>query len=102
MSKARRFLIVDFNPEGRQLLGRTVCRRFAECDLRECAELDEALDLTRQAGFDAIIVHRPIGQTGEQAIRELRAVAAKTPIILISSTDRKTSALEAGANAFLL
>lgn len=102
MPNPRKFIVLDLNPEGLDILSRTLRRRFPEATVTTSATLEDALTINACEKVDAIVVHRPVGQTGEEAVRQFRKASATVPIVLISSTDRRASAIASGANAFLL
>ena len=97
----RAFVVIDQNPEGTALLVRTLQRKFPGADVLDCVETDEAIRKSRTRKPDAIVVHRPIGMTGEESIRVLRKAFSEVPIVMVSSVDRSASALAAGASSFL-
>lgn len=96
------FLIIDDNPDSRFLLVKTLLRKFPSAVVQECQSGESALDLARRADTNAIVAHRATEMSGLALIRHLRAVNATVPIVMVSSTDRRDSAVAAGASAFLL
>jgi CheY-like chemotaxis protein len=102
LESARTFLIVEHNPEGTALIVRTLLRRYPFARTLECTETQQALEYLRSVQADAVIVHRPIGMSGVDAIRAIRKVARKVPIVMMSSVDRQAEAMAAGADSFLL
>lgn len=97
------FLVVDDNPDSRFLLVRTLLRKFPTAVVQECQGADETLALVRQPeALTAVIVHRATEMTGIAMLGEIRAVAPKTPLVMVSSIDRRDAALAIGADAFLL
>lgn len=101
MSHAKRFLIVDDNPDGRSLLTRTLLRKFPRALLTECSDPDRAATSAQVGAFDAIVVHRAGELTGIELIALIRKAAPDVPLIYISGVDRGREALDAGASAFL-
>jgi DNA-binding NarL/FixJ family response regulator len=101
VDRPRTFIVLDHNSEGSALLARTLLRKFPLSEILECAEADEAVTKSRDRVVDAIVVHRPIGMSGEDAIRILRKENPKIPLVMVSSVDRGNSALAAGASSFL-
>lgn len=101
MPVARKFLIVDDNPDSRFLLVKTLLRKFPQAVLLECQDGSTAVNLTKSKSLDALIVHRAEEVDGLTLIRMLREVNAKVPIVMVSGIDRSKESLEAGATAFL-
>lgn len=101
MPVARKFLIVDDNPDSRFLLVKTLLRKFPHAVLKECQEGATAVSLTKSGSFDALIVHRAEEVDGLTLIRMLREVNAKVPIVMVSGIDRSKESVKAGATTFL-
>ena len=101
MTSPPNFLIIDHNPDSRFLLVKTLLRKFPESGLNECADADTAVEILRREPIDAIVSHRTIEVDGITLIRTLRAIKPEVPIVMVSSVDRTTAALEAGASRFL-
>ena len=101
MPAARKFLIVDDNPDSRFLLVKTLLRKFPNAVLRECQDGSTAVNLAKSASLDALIVHRAEEVDGLTLIRMLRQVNTKVPIVMVSGIDRSKESVEAGATCFL-
>ena len=95
------FLIVDKDLDGQSLLSRTLLRKFPSATVETCDDAFLAVALTNARKIDGIVVHRAIGVSGEDTVRQLRAVDPGVPIIMVSWVNRSDSALAAGANRFL-
>jgi DNA-binding NarL/FixJ family response regulator len=96
------FLMVEQIPRGESLLTQTLARKFPRAAIHYSADPAECLKIGAELPLDAIIVHRAIGITSEEMVRKLRQAMPATPIIMVSVSDRKDSALSAGATQFLL
>lgn len=93
-----KFLVVDDNPDNRFLVSKTLLRKFPKAAVVECQTLETALGFVRQVEIDLVVAHRT-PEAGDCAlIRELRNVSPTMPIIAISSIDRRTEVMAAGAN----
>ena len=101
MTSPPNFLIIDHNPDSRFLLVKTLLRKFPDSRLNECEDADAAVEILRREPIDAIVSHRTIEVDGITLIRTLRAIKPEVPIVMVSSVDRTTAALEAGASRFL-
>jgi DNA-binding response OmpR family regulator len=101
MSAARKFLIVDDNPDSRFLLVKTLLRKFPHAIIHECQDGNTAINLTKSESLDALIVHRAEEVDGLTLIRTLHKVDAKVPIVMVSGIDRSKESLAAGATCFL-
>jgi DNA-binding response OmpR family regulator len=97
----RTFLIVEHNPDGLELISWTLARKYPEAEIQHVVETADALELLHRESVDAVIVHRPIGMDGLEAIRAIRHARAAIPIIMVSSVDYSREAIEAGATSFL-
>lgn len=95
------FLIVDHNPEGRMLLGRTLLRKFPTGIIKECATVEAAMAALNEGRVDAIISHRAIGYDGVATIALLHGARPELPLIMVSGTDRSKEARDAGATEFI-
>jgi DNA-binding NarL/FixJ family response regulator len=96
------FLVIDDNPDSRFLLVKTLLRKFPGAVIHECQSAENAIALAQRQPFSAMIVHRSTEMAGLALLRELRPVVTATPIVMVSSIDRRAAALAAGANVFLL
>lgn len=101
MYQARKFLIVDDNPDSRFLLVKTLLRKFPQAIIEETQHGEFAVARAKAGELDALIVHRATEVDGLTLIKELRTVATQTPIIMVSGIDRSKEAEEAGATTFL-
>ena len=102
MGNRLKFLVLDLNAEGLQLLSRTLARKYPTALIYTASDIDTALEIARRRTLDVIVVHRPIGMSGRDAIRALSEISAGVPIIWVSGSDHSALAAEAGASAFLL
>ena len=96
------FLLVELNPEGVDLLSRTLSRKFPGSIILARQHVADVIQVAAMHTLDAIIVHRSIEASGEHLVRLLKVAQPTTPLIMISSVDRAREAEEAGADAFLL
>jgi DNA-binding response OmpR family regulator len=101
MPFSQSFLVVDVDPDGLSLLSRTLARKFPGAKLHECTDVDACVNFVRSEPLDSIIVHRTVGTSGEDTVRMLRQANPVVPIVMVSGIDRRDSAIEAGATAFL-
>ncbi len=97
----RSFLVIDSFEEMRLLVVRTLRRVFPDALITEAHDFEEAIRLTSNTAYDAIIVHRAIGADAKTIIQLIRNDNAAVPIIAVSSMDRTDEVLSAGATAFL-
>lgn len=97
-----KILVIDHNADGLDLLTRTLTRKFPSAEIIRCSESGECIEVAGKEKIDAIVVHRAIGMTGGELIRQLRTIDPSVPITMVSSTERSEEATKAGANAFLL
>jgi DNA-binding NarL/FixJ family response regulator len=101
MDPAVTFLVVDYHPESRYLLVKTLLRKFPGATILECDEAEQALKVSREVPLSAIITHRTVEETGADLVRQFRADHPRMPIIMVSGIDRQEAALAAGATCFL-
>lgn len=101
MHPAPVFLVIDFHAESRFLLVKTLLRKFPGALVQECEDADIAAQLAASARLTAIVAHRTFETTGAELVKQLRAVDARIPIVMVSGIDREAEMLAAGANAFL-
>lgn len=102
MLSHRHFLLIEVAPLGESLLSHTLARTFPQAKIHYSAEAAEGIEIARVEKLSAVIVHRAIGMTSEEAVRTLRQVIPKVPIVMVSVNNRRESALAAGATQFLL
>src|SRR4051812_42560600 len=95
------FLVVDFHPESRYLLVRTLVRKFPAARITECDEAEPALELLGKGGVSAVATHRTFDVLGTELVRLFRQINHTVPIIMVSGIDRREGAEAAGANRFL-
>ena len=98
---ALRFLVVDDNGDSRQLLVKTLARKYPGAGFRECSHGDPAVVEARDAGLTAIVAHRTFDHEGETLVRLLRQANPTVPIVMVSGSDQTSRARAAGADAFL-
>jgi DNA-binding NarL/FixJ family response regulator len=96
------FLLVELNPEGVDLLSRTLSRKYPGAIILARQHVADAIQVAAMHTLDAIVVHRSIETSGEQLVRLLKVAQPTTPLVMISSVDRAREAEAAGADAFLL
>lgn len=96
-----RLLVVDDNGDSRQLLVKTLARKYPEAVIHECRQADPAVALAQRKEIAAIVAHRTFDYDGETLIALLRRVNPRVPIVMVSGYDRTERALAAGADAFL-
>lgn len=96
-----RFLVVDDNSDSRQLLVKTLGRKYPEAVMHECRQGDAAIAIAKRSDLTAIISHRTYDYDGETLVALFRRVNATVPIVMVSGYDRADRAKAAGADAFL-
>lgn len=101
MSTAPEFLVIDFHPESRFLLVKTLLRKYPGSKIHESEDADKAVEIVRAFDLIAVITHRTFEVSGIELVRQLRDADPDVPIIMVSGIDREDAALAAGANAFL-
>lgn len=101
MPVAPNFVVIDFNAESRQLLVRTLRRKFHDAVLYETDDADKAVEMVRTLELAAIITHRTFEVEGLALVRQLREAAPRGVIVMVSGFDWSEQALAAGATAFL-
>ena len=94
-------LVIDSFEEMRLLVVRTLRRVFPDAVITEAHDFEEAIRLTSDTAYDAIVVHRAIGADAKTIIELIRRDNGVVPIIAVSSMDRTDEVLSAGATAFL-
>lgn len=95
-----KFIIVDDNPDNRFLVAKTLLRKFPDAAVVECQTLETAKTLLRTVNANLVVAHRTPEMGDCELIRELRTVNSAVPIIAISSIDRTSEVLAAGATRF--
>ena len=101
MSQAPTFVVIDFHPESRFLLVKTLQRKFPNATIYESDDAEKAIELVRAVNLAAVITHRTFEVEGVELVRMLRNADPKVPIVMVSGIDREAAALAAGANTFL-
>lgn len=101
MGGTLKFLIVDFHPESRYLLVKTLLRKFHDAVIHEIDDAEAASKLVRAGRLTAVILHRTFDVSGVELVRDFRSVDPVIPIVMVSGIDREEAALAAGANRFL-
>lgn len=101
MSAPPSFLGIDYHPESRFLLVKTLLRKFPGAVIQESDCPEAASEIAGRGEVAAIITHRTIDLTGIELVRRLREADAVVPIVMVSGIDRERGALEAGATSFL-
>lgn len=101
MSAAPQFLVIDFHRESRDLLVRTLTRKFPGAAVHESDDADKAVEMARALDLKAIVTHRTFDLSGAELVRRLRDADPLVPIVMVSGIDREGAALEAGASSFL-
>lgn len=96
-----RFLVVDDNSDSRQLLVKTLARKYPDAVMHECRQGDVAIALAKRADLTAIVSHRTYDYDGETLVALFRKVNSTVPIIMVSGYDRTARAKAAGADHFL-
>lgn len=95
------FLVVDDNPDGRSLVTRSLHRKFPNCSVAECDQVETALALLAANRYDAVLSHRTVEVRGADLVRLLRDVRPDVPIVMISGVDQSNEATVAGAKRFV-
>jgi len=90
----RRLLIVDDEPAMRQALGASFTR--AGWHAETASGVGEALDKTRQASFAVVLTDmRMLDGSGLELVRQLRALAPETPMVMLTAYGTVPDAVEA-------
>ena len=99
---APKVLVVDANADGRDLIARTLRRKFPGMTVVEAESAERAAEVIRSHGLTAVVAHRVFEfSTGAELVQFLRPLAPSVPLIMTSSIDYRVDALAAGATAFL-
>jgi CheY-like chemotaxis protein len=101
MDSSLSFLVIDYHPESRYLLVKTLQRKFPGAEIHESDDAQQALAIARDHPLSAIITHRTSEVSGADLVRQFRAAHPRLPIVMVSGIDREQVALAAGANCFL-
>ncbi|KAF2989092.1 response regulator transcription factor (plasmid) [Methylocystis sp. MJC1] len=98
-----RVLIVDDEPQIRRVLRPSLIASGYE--VREAANGDEALSQVSESMPDLVILDLGLpDMDGKEALRKLRLMTTKTPVIILSAREReseKIAALDLGANDYV-
>ena len=98
----KQLLLVELNRRGESLLAQTLLRRFPRAEIHQSSNPVACLEIASSQNIDAVIVHLAVGMSGEDMVKSLRDAMPRVPILMISATDRRESAMAAGASEFLL
>ena len=98
---APQFLVIDFHPESRFLLVKTLLRKFPGSAIHETDDAQQAVEIVRAMDLIAVVTHRTFELTGAELVKQLRDADPDVLIVMVSGIDREPEALAAGANAFL-
>jgi DNA-binding response OmpR family regulator len=101
-STALQFLIIDKDPEGRDLLSRNLQRHFPGAAIIDCDDADAAQKTLEASPISTVLLHRALDADGVSLIRRVRDVNPHVPILALSGIDRAAECLAAGASDFLL
>lgn len=101
MSSLHQFLLIDLHMEGRDLMSRTLLRKFPGATILESDDADQALAMARVLPLTAIVAHRTLNVSGAELVQQLRAANPTVPILMVSGINREDQARAAGANQFL-
>lgn len=96
-----KFLIIDDNADSRTILGRTLLRKFPAAVVQECQNGDTAIAMVGAEHLSAVIAHRTFEYDGVTLVRRLRQAGPYVPIVMVSGDDRRRTASDAGADAFM-
>lgn len=102
MADPETFLVIDDNADSRFLLVKTLLRKFPGAEIHETHSAEQAVDYAGRRPLSAIVSHRTTEMTGLAVLRRLRETCPATPVVMVSSIDRRHAAIAAGAAAFLL
>lgn len=99
-------LIADDHALLRSGLGLVLKNAFADVEVLESADLPQTLELLRQnPGIDVILLDLKMpGMNGFEGLRQVKQLAARTPIAILSAySDREliSEALRAGAKGYI-
>jgi DNA-binding NarL/FixJ family response regulator len=95
------FLVIDMHSESRELLVRTLRRKFPGAVVHESEDAAKAIEIARACDLRAIVAHRTFDMSGAELVRALRDADPNGVIVMVSGIDREEAANLAGANAFL-
>ncbi len=101
MAQTPTLVVIDFHPESRYLLVKTLRRKFPNAVIHESDDAEKAIEIARAVNLAAIITHRTFEMEGSELVRRLRDADPKVPIVMVSGRDRSAAAHDAGATAFL-
>src|SRR5437764_1318364 len=96
VSTTPQFLVIDFHPESRYLLAKTLTRKYPGAVVQECDDADKAVEMARAINFLAIVTHRTYEIDGVELVGRLRDADPDVPIVMVSGIDREEAALDAG------
>src|SRR5437868_6550329 len=102
MPSQLKLLVVDEDNDSRFLLEKTLLRKFTGAAVTGCRMAEAAIRIAQAENFSAIITHRTAELAGSDLVSAFREISPETPVIMVSSIDRREAALKAGATTFLL
>lgn len=101
MTLSPNLVVIDFHAESRELLVRTLRRKFPQAVIYETDDAEKAIKIARAVNLAAIITHRTFEVEGIPLVRQLRDADPHAIIVMVSGIDREAEALQAGATSFL-
>ena len=99
MSKT--FLVIDADADGRALLVGTLIRVFPQGAVTECQDAETSLKLIKGHSYDAVILHRAVGNDPKTLVRAIRREKPHVPLLAVSAINREEDLIAAGATKFL-
>ncbi|MDP8245339.1 MAG: response regulator [Candidatus Hinthialibacter antarcticus] len=102
--KFMRFLIVDDAQFMRNLIRKTLTK-YGYSDFTEATSGDEAIDAASKEAFDIILMDWNMPVPGIDAVKAIRSMGIKTPIVMVTTEGEKMKvikAVQAGANNYLI
>ena len=102
--KFMRFLIVDDAQFMRNMIRKTLTS-FGYSDFTDATSGDEAIDKASEEAFDVILMDWNMPVPGIDAVKAIRSMGIKTPIVMVTTEGEKMKvikAIQAGANNYLV
>ncbi|MBZ0255663.1 response regulator [bacterium] len=99
-----RFLIVDDAQFMRNMIRKTLTS-YGYSDFTDATSGDEAIDKASEETFDVILMDWNMPVPGIDAVKAIRSMGIKTPIIMVTTEGEKMKvikAVQAGANNYLV
>src|SRR5581483_974500 len=96
----RKFLVIDHHRDSRELLVRSLRRKFSHAEVVESAEVTDACRQVGGGTFEAVVLHRTLEVDAVTLVTMLRQIDAAVPIIVLSGIDRREAVVAAGADDF--